>query len=229
VSIRKHRKNKDYSWSSIWIDWLEEQAIQKKNILICGATGAGKTTLIAHLLKKISKTERVLILEESREIPVEHPHAVQLEAFHDTSLRMLVKNALRMRPDRIILGECRGAEAFDVIQALNTGHRGSIATIHASNALDSLKRLEALVSLGAPNIPLNTIKNWIGSSIQVVVYLEKEGDKRGIKEILSVQGLEGEQYRIHPKLFEHPLVNRPNVCDFNELFKESFYERRHSP
>ncbi len=211
ISIRKRR---DASLSPLasfgapeLVAWLGEQVRAGKNILIAGGTGSGKTTLLCRLLDDVPAAERLLILEETLEILPRHPHVVHLEArppspdgTGEVTLRSLLRNALRMRPDRIVLGECRGAEAFDMLQAMNTGHAGSLSTIHASSALDALRRLESLTLLAGFALPTHTVREWIGANVQVVVHLERNGAKRRIKEVLSVNGLEGEVYRITPVL-----------------------------
>lgn len=194
------------------VEWVSLQVLEKRNLLIAGGTGCGKTTLLSRLLDLVPPTERIAIVEESLEIRTTHPHAVSLEARApspdgkgEVTLRSLIRNALRMRPDRIVVGEARGEEAFDMLQAMNTGHPGSLSTIHANNALEALKRLESLVLLTGFNLPIRAVRHWVCSAIQVVVYLERNGTRRKITEILQLQGMEGEIYRFIPKL-----RNRPN-------------------
>jgi len=187
------------------IEWLVRQVGERRNILICGATGSGKTTLLSRLLDEVGENERLILLEETLEIVTKHPHVVRLEARPPTpdgvggiTLRTLVRQSLRMRPDRLIVGESRGAEAFEILQAMNTGHSGSFSTVHASSALDGLKRLESLVLLAGFSLTLRAIREWIGSNIDVVVFLKKSLNYRKISEILLVRGLEGDVYRILP-------------------------------
>ena len=212
ISIRKLRRPEqgisvsDFAPAE-WATWLIEQVTRRRNILIAGGTGVGKTTLISRLLDHIPESERLAILEESLEIPVRHPHVVRLEARSaspdgkgEVGLRTLVRNTLRMRPDRVILGEVRGDEALELLQIMNTGHAGTLCTLHASGALDALRRLEglALLAKGA-EVPIRTLRDWIGSSVHEVVYLERIRGGRRVGEILSVRGLEGEVYRIVPR------------------------------
>ncbi len=210
ISIRKNR-----SYSNVRLDmfseqelvgWLETWVKERKNILIAGGTGAGKTTLLSCLIDLISEDERIALIEETKEIFVRHPHIVSLEARSaspegkgEVSLRTLVKNALRMRPDRIILGECRGQEAFDMVQAMNTGHAGSMGTIHSNGALDGLKRLETLVLLAGFDVPIKAVRQWVSSCVDVVVFIERTPLGRKVKEVITVQGMEGEVYRISPR------------------------------
>ncbi len=225
ISIRKGSldasEHRNAFGANDWIVWLEQKLRERKNILLCGGTGSGKTTLAALLLQSLPPEERLLIIEEALELRVNHPHALHLEArppspdgLGEVSVRTLLKNALRMRPDRIILGECRGAEAFELIQAWNTGHAGSLSTIHARSALDGLRRLESLALLSGVPLSGSTLKEWVAHAVDVVVYLEKEGDKRKIREIFEIQGLEGDVYRVLPKL---RLASRSRLCEVPSL------------
>ena len=209
ISIRRARAGNRASLESFGppeiVAWLRGQLSARKNLLIAGGTGSGKTTLLCRLLDEVSTAERIAILEETRELHCLHPHAVHLEARAaspegrgEVSLRCLVRNSLRMRPDRIVIGECRGGEAFDLLQAMNTGHRGTLGTLHANSAVDALKRLESLALLGGVGLPLRTVREWVGSCVHAVVFLERTGDVRRVSEIAAVQGLEGEVYRITP-------------------------------
>lgn len=188
------------------VKWLELRLRDRHNVLISGGTGAGKTTLLCRLLDKLPAEERITVLEETREIRCAHPHVVHLEArgaspegTGEVTLRTLIRNALRMRPDRLVLGECRGGEAFDLLQAMNTGHSGSLSTIHANSARDALRRLESLVYLSGIVLPALTIRDWIATTIREVVHLERVDGERRIGEIISVSGLEGDVYRIRPR------------------------------
>lgn len=185
--------------------WLEDQVKARRNILIAGGTGTGKTTLLTQLLSTVSEGERIAVIEEAMEIRTGHPHAIHLEARPaspdgkgEVTLRTLLRNALRMRPDRIVLGECRGNEVFEMLQAMNTGHPGSLCTVHANGALDALRRLEALMLFSAHNISLRAAREWIAAGIQLVVFLQRKESHRFIDEVLSVNGLEGEVFRITP-------------------------------
>ena len=217
ISIRRRRTKARFSLSDFapksMVDFLEKEMLRGSNLLIAGGTGSGKTSLLSSLLSRVSIHERITVIEETSEIHVEHPHVIHLEARSpspegkgEVTLQTLVKNALRMRPDSLILGEVRGAEAFDMLHAMNTGHKGSLGTIHANSALDALRRLEGLVAMSVVILPLRTVREWIGSSIQGVVYLEKKGSLRQVTEIISLSGLEGDAYRVTPRYKLHPLT-----------------------
>ncbi|MFM8268967.1 MAG: CpaF family protein, partial [Pseudomonadota bacterium] len=185
--------------------WIQTQVRNRKTFLISGGTGTGKTTLLSSLLHEISHDERIVLIEEVMEINSLHPHLIHLEARTPNpegrggvTLRTLLSTALRIRPDRIIVGECRGAEAFDMLQAMNTGHSGSLGTLHANSAREALKRFESLALMAGLQIPLRVIREWVSSQIFGVIHLERVDRKRCISEILTVSGLEGEVYRISP-------------------------------
>lgn len=179
---------------------LESLAKAKINILISGGTGSGKTTLLNVMSGFIPVTERILTIEDAAELQMQQPHVVRLETRPaniegngEVSQRALVRNALRMRPDRIILGEVRGAEALDMLQAMNTGHEGSLATIHSNTPRDALSRLENMVGMAGANMSLRAIRQQIASAITVVIQVMRLTD--GCRRIVSVQeitGMEGE-------------------------------------
>jgi pilus assembly protein CpaF len=187
-------KNKSHGFK------LLAQAISRgDSILISGATGSGKTTLATDLLSHVPHSERIIALEDTPELRPHHPHFISLqsrppnaEGFGEITLRTLLRQALRMRPDRIILGETRGPEAMDLLQALNTGHRGGLATLHANSPRDALKRLETLALLsGTLGISLAVIREWVASGIQWVVQVERlPQEGRRIRDISQVCGIE---------------------------------------
>jgi len=170
------------------------------NVLVSGGTGSGKTTLLNILSGFISAKERVVTIEDSAELQLQQPHVVRLEtrpanieAQGEVNQRDLVKNSLRMRPDRIIIGEVRGGEALDMLQAMNTGHDGSLATVHANNPRDALGRIENMVSMSGLSLPMSAIRSQIASAIDVVVQLERmEDGKRRVTSVQEIQGMEGE-------------------------------------
>lgn len=170
------------------------------NVLVSGGTGSGKTTLLNILSGFISHKERVVTIEDSAELQLQQPHVVRLEtrppnieAQGEVTARDLVRNALRMRPDRIIIGEVRGAEALDMLQAMNTGHDGSLATVHANNPRDSLGRIENMVTMAGLQLPMSAIRAQIASAIDVIVQLERlEDGKRKITSVQEIQGMEGD-------------------------------------
>ncbi len=176
--------------------FLRAAVIGKKNILVAGGTGAGKTTLLNALGRCIPGDERVITIEDAAELSLHHPHVVALEARKpnaegkgEVSIRELVRNSLRMRPDRVIVGECRGPEAIDMLQAMNTGHAGCLTTLHSNSAEDVTSRLETLVSSGS-SIPLMAIRRQIGQAIDLIVYIERHGRRRLITQVTEVIGLD---------------------------------------
>ena len=179
---------------------LEVAAMGRLNIVVSGGTGAGKTTILNALSGHIDGEERVVTLEDAAELKLRQPHVVRLETrapssenTGEISMRDLMKNALRMRPDRIIVGEVRGAEAFEALQAMNTGHPGSMFTVHANNPRDALSRLEYLVMMGTGDVPLSAIRNQVVSALDVVVQVSRFRDgKRRIVSITDVVGLEAD-------------------------------------
>jgi pilus assembly protein CpaF len=170
------------------------------NTLISGGTGAGKTTMLNFLSGFISEDERIVTIEDSAELQLQQPHIVRLETRPpniegkgEVSQRDLVRNSLRMRPDRIIIGEVRGGEALDMLQAMNTGHDGSLATIHANTPRDALSRLESMVSMSGVQLPLLTVRTQIASALDVVIQVERmEDGHRRVVSVQEVQGMEGE-------------------------------------
>ena len=172
----------------------------KVNILISGGTGSGKTTMLNVISGFISHNERIVTVEDAAELQLQQPHVVRLETRPpniegkgEVTQRSLVKNSLRMRPDRIILGEVRGAEALDMLGAMNTGHEGSMATIHANTPRDALTRLENMISMAAGNLPPKAMRQQISSAVGVVVQVSRLTDgKRKVLSISEVTGMEGD-------------------------------------
>jgi pilus assembly protein CpaF len=169
------------------------------NIVVSGGTGAGKTTLLNAICKNISNEDRVVTIEDSAELQLPIKHVVRLEsvthegADKQVTIRDLLKNALRMRPNRIIVGEVRGAEAFDMIQAMNTGHEGSLTTIHANTPRDGISRIENMIGMAAMNMPTVAVRKQIASAIHFIVQVERSSTgKRYIKNISEVVGIEGD-------------------------------------
>ena len=178
---------------------LEVATRAQLNVVVAGGTGAGKTTILNALSGNIDAEERVVTLEDAAELNLRQPHVVRLETRAPSSehageitMRDLLKNALRMRPDRIIVGEVRGPEALEALQAMNTGHPGSMFTVHANNPRDTLSRLEYLVMMGSGEIPLSAIRNQVVSAVDLIVQAARFRDgKRRIVSITDVAGLEG--------------------------------------
>lgn len=172
----------------------------RKNIVISGGTGSGKTTLLNILSGFLPDTERILTIEDAAELQLRQDHVVRLEARPaniegkgEISIRDLVKNALRMRPDRIVIGECRGGEALDMLQAMNTGHDGSLTTIHANSPRDALSRLETLVLMAGFDLPLRAIREQIASAISIIVQISREKDgSRKVTHVSEITKMEGE-------------------------------------
>ena len=170
------------------------------NILISGGTGSGKTTMLNALSNNIPAKERIVTIEDSAELQLKTDHIVRLETRPaniegkgEVNQRELVKNALRMRPDRIIIGEVRGQETFDMLQAMNTGHDGSLTTIHANSARDSLSRVENMVTMAGFDLPIRTIRAQIASAINVVIQLSRlEDGTRRVTSMCEINGMEGE-------------------------------------
>jgi len=172
----------------------------KLNILISGGTGTGKTTLLNVLSRFIPSSERIVTIEDSAELQLKQEHVVRLETRPpniegkgEVSQRDLVKNSLRMRPDRIIVGEVRGGEVLDMFQAMNTGHDGSLTTIHANSPRDALMRLETLVALTGLSIPTNFIRKYISSALNIIIHLNRMVDgSRKIVSFQEISGMEGD-------------------------------------
>jgi pilus assembly protein CpaF len=179
---------------------LQIASAARLNVIISGGTGAGKTTLMNAMSLMIDPTERIITVEDAAELQLQQPHVVRLETRPpnlegrgEVTQRDLVRNALRMRPDRLIVGEVRGAEAFDMLQAMNTGHDGSMSTIHANTTRDAITRIENMVQMGQPNLPLRAIRTQIISAVNMIVQLERMRDGvRRITQVTEVIGLEGD-------------------------------------
>lgn len=208
ISIRKFSRNKptiarmiqQANLSAQMGRVLEIAAAARLNIVISGGTGSGKTTMMNALSRVIDPRERIVTIEDAVELQLQQPHVVSLETrpvnsegVGEITQRDLLRNALRMRPDRIILGETRGPEAFDVLQAMNTGHDGSMTTVHANTPRDALIRIENMVLMGAMSQPLISIRRQIVSAVNLVLQMERMRDgKRRVTHITEVVGMEGD-------------------------------------
>ncbi|CNB63448.1 CpaF family protein [Yersinia ruckeri] len=208
LSIRKFSKNKRTledlvnmeSLSSDMANFLIIAASCKVNIIISGGTGSGKTTLLNALSKYISENERIITLEDAAEISLEQPHVIRMETrlaslenTGEITMRDLVINSLRMRPDRIIIGECRGEETFEMLQAMNTGHNGSMSTLHANTPRDAIARLESMILMGKVNMPISTVRRNIASAINIIIQVSRMNDgSRKVQNISEIMGIEGE-------------------------------------
>lgn len=181
--------------------YLRNAVRQRWNIIVSGGTGSGKTTLLNALSGCIPEEERIVTIEDSAELRLQKPHVVRLESRPPNiegggavTIRDLVRNSLRMRPDRIIVGECRGGEALDMLQAMNTGHDGSITTGHANTPRDMLRRLETMVLLSGMELPVRAIREQIASAINLVLHTSRiRGGKRAVTSITEVSGMNESQ------------------------------------
>jgi pilus assembly protein CpaF len=186
------------------VDVLKAAVIGKVSLIISGGTGSGKTTMLNALSRYIPAHERLITIEDAAELQLQQPHVGRLETRPPNAegkgeirQRELVKNALRMRPDRIIVGECRGEEAFDMLQAMNTGHEGSMTTIHANTPRDALKRLEQMVSMAGMATTIGSIRGQIASAITIVIQLQRLPDgKRRLTSVSEIDGMEGETIKV---------------------------------
>jgi len=174
------------------------------SMLVSGGTGSGKTTMLNALSQHISPKERLITIEDAAELQLQQPHVGRMETrppsiegTGEIRQRELLKNALRMRPDRIIVGEVRGEEAFDMLQAMNTGHEGSMTTIHANSARDALSRLEQMIGMAGMPMTQASIRNQVASAIQLIIQLQRLSDgKRRVTQVAEVTGLEGDVIQI---------------------------------
>lgn len=189
--------------------FLEEAVIRKRNILISGGTGTGKTTLLNTLASFIPSWERVITIEDAAELDLQQEHVVRLETRpadieggSEITTRDLVRNSLRMRPDRIIVGECRGNEVLDMLQAMNTGHEGSMTTCHANSPRDAIKRLEMMALMSGIDLPLTVVREQLASGINIIVQISRMAvGRRVVTSILEVDGMESDQILTQP-IFE---------------------------
>lgn len=255
ISIRKFSKSKKslqdlVNFGSMTLDmanFLIIAARSRVNIIVSGGTGSGKTTLLNALSNYISPTERVLTLEDTAELRLEQPHVVRLETrlagvekTGEISMQDLVINALRMRPERIIVGECRGAEAFQMLQAMNTGHDGSMSTLHANSPRDATARLESMVMMSNASLPLEAIRRNISSAVNIIIQASRLNDgSRKVTNITEILGMENgqivlqdifsfepskyrdENNKIIGKFINHGLLTRSMVYQNAQMFNLS--------
>lgn len=205
ISIRKFQQQniklndlvQYHSLSPKMAEFLKMAAEARLNIIISGGTGAGKTTLLNALSGLIDPSERVISIEDSAELKLSLPHVVRLESRPSNmegaglvTISDLLRNALRMRPDRLVIGECRGAEAFDMLQAMNTGHNGSMSTLHANNTREALHRIENMLLMAGHDFPNQVVKSYIADAIDLIVHVARMKDGvRRVTQISSVEGL----------------------------------------
>ena len=184
------------------VNFLKACVEARINIVISGGTGSGKTTLLNVISSFIPSNERIITIEDTAELKLNQYHVVRLEkrppnieGKGEVTIRQLVINALRMRPDRIIVGEARGGEALDMLQAMNTGHDGSMTTIHSNGPRDALRRIETMVLMAGYDLPLKAIREQVASSIEMVVHLARLKDgTRKVTQVTEVQGMEGDTF-----------------------------------
>lgn len=186
----------------------------KLNVVVSGGTGSGKTTLLNALSSFIPDEERIVTIEDAAELSLDQPHTIRLETRPpnvegrgQVSIRDLVRNSLRMRPDRIIVGECRGGEALDMLQAMNTGHEGSLTTVHANSPDDALARLETLASMSDVEVPFHAIRDQINSAIDVIVQLGRHGKTRRVIETAYVASRRQEEFSLERLMHYDPLLD----------------------
>ena len=180
--------------------FLQACVESKLNMVVCGGTGSGKTTLLNILSNFINSNERIITIEDAVELKLKQSHVISLETRNvnydsdgEVTIRDLVRNSLRMRPDRIIVGEVRGKEAFDMLQAMNTGHDGSLTTLHANSPADALNRLETMILMSEMDIPLKAIRGYIEKALDIVINIERLSDgKRKVTSISEIVGFDGD-------------------------------------
>ncbi len=229
VTIRKFRTNMSYaedlirqgSMTSEMATFLDFAVKGKLNIVVSGGTGSGKTTLLNVLSGFIPENERVITIEDAAELKLEHNHLIRLETrttnydkVGEVSIRELMINSLRMRPDRIVVGEVRGQEAFDMLQAMNTGHEGSLTTLHANGPVDALNRLETMVLMAGMDIPIYAVRDYIANAIDLVINIERLSDgKRKITSICEVTDIVNENIQLKEiySFVQRGLTNRGEV------------------
>jgi pilus assembly protein CpaF len=204
ISIRKFQQQnikledlvRYNSLSSKMTEFLKMAAEARLNIIISGGTGAGKTTLLNALSGLIDPAERVISIEDSAELKLSLPHVIRLESRPSNTegaglitISDLLKNALRMRPDRLVIGECRGAEAFDMLQAMNTGHNGSMSTLHANSTREALHRIENMLLMAGHDFPNHVVKSYIADAIDLIVHVVRMKD--GVRRVTQISTVEG--------------------------------------
>jgi pilus assembly protein CpaF len=227
LTIRKFSKDpftaKDLinfgTWTLDLTTVMEACVRGKLNILVSGGTGTGKTTNLNVLSGFIPEGERIITIEDSAELQLQQPHVVNLESrppsaegTGQVAIRDLVKNALRMRPDRIIVGECRGAEALDMLQAMNTGHEGSMTTVHANSPRDALSRIETMVLMAGYDLPVRAIREQIASALDLILQVSRLPDgRRVITQVTELQGMEGDVILLQDIFHFRPVPGAPTA------------------
>lgn len=229
LTIRKFQTQRLHFSGLVEMGALDEASVDllkllvriRCNIIVVGGTGSGKTTLLNCLNQSLSSKERIVTCEDAAELQLQQRHIVRLETrtqnlegAGEVNMRALVRNSLRMRPDRIIVGEVRGEEAFDFIQAMNTGHDGSMGTMHANSCIDALSRLEGLISLGAPSLPIRTIQQMMTSALDIIVEVRRFRDgSRRLSDILEIVGFDdqGIQTQSILEFVQNPIYDAESI------------------
>jgi pilus assembly protein CpaF len=223
------------------VDFLQRCIAAELNILISGGTGTGKTTLLNALSQAVPDSERIVTIEDAAELQLKQAHVLRLEGrpkniegMGEISIRDLVRNALRMRPDRIIVGEVRGPEALDMLQAMNTGHDGSLTTVHANAPRDALARIETMVLMAGYDLPLRAIRQQVASALDLIVHLERlEDGGRRVTAITEVQRMESEvitlqeifAFKIENVLADRTVIGRLESTGLRPTFLYKFEKR----
>jgi pilus assembly protein CpaF len=236
ISIRKFSKKditldimaKQNNISDALSNVLKICGAGRLNILISGGTGSGKTTMLNAISQTINHGERIITIEDAAELRLQQPHVVSMETRHanldgdgEISMRDLVKNALRMRPDRIILGEVRGPEAFDLLQAMNTGHDGSMGTLHANSPREALVRLENMIGMAGINMPSKAVRTQIANSVNLIVQTNRMRDGvRRVTHVSEIVGMEGDVIVMHD-LFTYDFQGEDNSGNLIGEFRSS--------
>ncbi len=231
VTIRKYLKNIKtfadapgiFGLSPEWVNFIQTLVKARMNVVVSGGTGVGKTTFLNLLLQEIDPKERVITIEDTRELQFQHANTVRLEARpaaganQGLAIRDLLKNTLRMRPDRIIVGEVRGGEVFDLLQAMNTGHEGSMTSVHANSPSECLLRLENLYLLSGYEIPLRALRYQIDSAVDFVIQIKRnKTGERVVQQLTELAGMEGEKI-----LMQDIGINRGDGMSFTGLVPAS--------
>jgi pilus assembly protein CpaF len=223
------------------VDFLQRCILAQLNVLISGGTGTGKTTLLNALSTSIPDDDRIVTIEDAAELRLNQRHVLRLEARPkniegegEIAIRSLVRNSLRMRPDRIIVGEVRGAEALDMLQAMNTGHDGSLCTVHANAPRDALARIETMVLMAGYDLPVRAIRQQVSSALDLIVHLERmEGGGRRVTAITEVQRMESDvitlqdifEYKVERVLNDRTVLGSLRATGLRPTFVHKFEKR----
>jgi pilus assembly protein CpaF len=246
VTIRKFHHKRFYLDDLVTTGSLSEQAAEflklciraELNILISGGTGTGKTTLLNALSEAIPDNQRIVTIEDAAELSLKQRHVLRLEGRPkniegqgEITIRDLVRNALRMRPDRIIVGEVRGPEALDMLQAMNTGHDGSLSTVHCNSPRDALARVETMVLMAGYELPVRAIRQQVASALELIVHLERMDDgSRKVTTITEVQRMEGDvimlqdlfTFRLEAVREDRRVAGQLQSCGLRPSFERKF-------